>query len=106
MAKSYKLDTRSSRRAIPVPSADRPAKLHIEKIVTGLALGYRKGLKGGVWYARRHDTEGGYEFERLGIADDVADADGVKVLTRDQAYARARDWFTDGAGAAKRVYRV
>jgi integrase len=102
MAKSYKLDTRSSRKAIPAPSG----KLHIEKIVTGLALGYRKGLKGGVWYARRHDAETGYTFERVGIADDMANADGVKVFTRDQAYARAREWFTDGAGTTKKIYRV
>jgi len=105
MATKIKLDTRSSRRTIPAAK-----KLHIERIITGLALGYRRGLKGGVWFARRHEDGTRYSFEQLGIADDLADADGVRVLTRDQANAKARKWFTEvnehGAGISRRIYRV
>ena len=60
----------------------------------GLALGYRRNLKGGVWYARKHN-EGTtqYTFAELGIADDLTDADSVRVLSRDQAVQKAREWF-------------
>lgn len=105
LAKKIKLDTRSSRRTIP-----HGPKLHIERIVTGLALGYRMGLKGGVWFARRHEEGTRYTFEQLGIADDRADADGVRVLSRDQANAKAREWFTrvneEGAGIRRKAYTV
>src|SRR5258708_28095861 len=104
-AKKIKLDTRSSRRTIP-----QSPKLHIERIVKGLALGYRRGLKGGVWFGRRHEEGTRYSFEQLGIADDLADADGVRVLTRDQADAKAREWFTrvneEGAGIRRKAYTV
>jgi integrase len=91
-ALKIKLDTRTSRRTIP-----HGPKLHIEKIMKGIALGYRRNLKGGIWYARRHN-EGTlqYSFKELGIADDLTDADGVKVLTRDQAKAAAELWFKGG----------
>ncbi|HMH12104.1 MAG TPA: tyrosine-type recombinase/integrase [Edaphobacter sp.] len=104
-ARKIKLDTRSSRRTIP-----HGPKLHIERIIKGLAIGYRRGLKGGVWFARRHEEGTRYSFEQLGIADDLTDADGVRVLTRDQADAKAREWFTrvneEGAGIRRKAYTV
>jgi integrase len=59
-------------------------------------LWYRRNLKGGAWYARRHN-EGTtqYTFAEIGLADDLTDADGVRVLTRDQAAQKAREWFTE-----------
>jgi len=107
--KKISLATRSSRRTIPTPT-DGKYETHIERIVKGLALGYRRNQKGGVWFARRHEEGTRYSFEQLGLADDLADADGAKVLTRDQAVQKAREWFTEvnehGAGITKRVYTV
>jgi integrase len=101
-----RLDTHSSRRLIP-----HGKKLYIERIITGLALGYRRNLKGGVWYARRHN-EGTlqYTFAELGLADDLTDADGVRVLTRDQATQKAREWFREvnegSAGISRKPYTI
>lgn len=101
-----RLDTRSSRRTIPYSK-----KLHIERLMKGLALGYRRNIKGGVWFARKHD-EGTthYTFAEMGLADDLTDADGVRVLTRDQAAQKAREWFADAnaasAGMSRKPYTV
>ena len=46
-------------------------------ISDGLAIGYRKGAKGGTWIARHYTVEAGRRFYALGAADDVADADGA-----------------------------
>jgi integrase len=59
----------------------------------GLAIGYRRGAKGGTWIARHYAADAGRRFESLGTADDVVDADGIKVLSFDQAQAAARKWF-------------
>jgi len=83
-----KLQSRSSRRAIR-----QSPKLHITKLFTGLALGYRKGKRGGTWIARRHEQGTQYSFQPLGVSDDVADADGIRVLSFDQAQEEARNWF-------------
>jgi integrase len=85
---SPKLQTPSSRRFIK-----QTPKLHVVKIFTGLAVGYRKGKNGGSWFARRHDAGMKYTFERLGVADDLGDADGIAVLSFDQAQEAARLWF-------------
>ena len=104
-SKKIKLDSRTSRRTIP-----QGPKLHTERVIKGLALGYRKGAKGGSWFARRHEEGTRYSFEPLGIADDLADADGVRVLTRDQADAKAREWFSrvneEGSGVRRKAYTV
>lgn len=108
MSKSARarLDTRSSRRSITAGP-----KLHIERILKGLALGYRRNLKGGVWYARKHEAgTTRYTFAELGLADDLADADGVRVLNRDQAVHLAREWFRSinegAAGISRKPYTV
>lgn len=57
-----------------------------------LHLGYRKNESGGRWVARRK-LDGRYESEVIGEADDAGlRADGVHVLTYDQADAKARKW--------------
>lgn len=58
----------------------------------GLALGYRKGLKGGTWIARRHDGGTKYSFKPLGIADDAADGVGISY---DDAADKAKEWFNE-----------
>ena len=58
----------------------------------GLHVGYRRGPRGGTWYARRM-SEGGYLLTTLGAADDVTDADGVTVLNFTEASAKARAWW-------------
>ena len=89
MAKrKFNLQTRNSRKAIPLGP-----KLHPSPLMEKLALGYRKGIRGGSWFARRHEGGTKYSFESLGTADDVADAAGIEVLTYDQAKTRAEEWF-------------
>ncbi len=51
----------------------------------GLALGYRKGKNGGVWYARFALPDNKYRVESLGIADDNRDADNIEVFDYYQA---------------------
>jgi integrase len=104
--KKAKLTTQSSRRTI-----SHGKKLYIEPIIKGLALGYRRNLKGGVWYARKlNEGTKQYAFAELGLADDLTDADGVRVLTRDQAVQKAREWFSEvnegSAGITRKPYTV
>jgi integrase len=68
----------------------------------GLHLGYRK-LKGGAgkWVVRHYIGDHKYETETLdGSADDLSDADGVKILSFSQAQAKARDLMVDRAHKA------
>ena len=46
----------------------------------GLHLGYRKGLAGGQWVARRYLGKGKYLNDTFAEADDLADANGAAVL--------------------------
>jgi integrase len=78
-------------------------------IAGGLALGYRKGARGGVWMARLWEA-GHYRKATLGRADDTVratlagtesmpDSGDTKVLDFRQAQAKAQDW-------ARRLHRV
>jgi integrase len=81
--------------------ATRAARLRLKKrrepywrsISEGLAVGYRRGAKGGTWIARHYSVEHGRRFHAIGTADDVADADGAHVLSFAQAQEAARKWF-------------
>jgi len=88
--KDANLGTRNAR--FDLKMAGKP---YYRSLDPGLHLGYRKGKRGGKWLARRYDGEGDYEFHKIGIADDVQDADGVSVLTFSQAQAEARKWFQE-----------
>lgn len=57
-------------------------------LAKGLHIGYRKGARGGVWVVRRK-LPSGYVAETIGLADDVADADGKTVFDFWQAQERA-----------------
>jgi integrase len=63
-------------------------------ILQSLHLGYYRGARTGSWSARRFIGAGHYEETKLGTADDVADADGVTILSFGQAQEKARAWFT------------
>ena len=82
---------------IESPTARRRLKsgrnLHLQSLATGrVALGYQrwKGDQDGRWVLRRHIGNSKYRFETLGRADDAEPADGVYVLSYDQADAKAR----------------
>jgi integrase len=64
-------------------------------ISEGLAIGYRKGKKGGTWIARHYSAEHGRRYHSIGTADGIADADGTHVLSFAQAQEAARKWFAD-----------
>jgi len=59
----------------------------------GMAVGYRKGAKGGTWIARHYATDQGRRYEALGTSMNVADADGKYVLSFAQAQEAARKVF-------------
>ena len=87
-----KLETRESRSRL----ASR-GKPHYRLLEPGLHIGYRrlKGRKGrpgvaGTWVARHYVGGRSYVVERLGVADDFADADGTKILSFAQAQDKAR----------------
>jgi integrase len=79
-------------------------------ISKGLAVGYRKGATGGTWIAKHYSPETGRRIESLGVADDYEDADSIRVLSFDQAQAKAREWAADmsaySAGVSRKVYTV
>ncbi len=85
-----KLDTRSSRAKL---KARREP--YWRSISEGLAIGFRRGAKGGTWIARHYTPDYGRRFQALGTADDVANADGEHVLSFAQAQAAGRRWFAN-----------
>jgi len=87
--KDTNLGTRTARTNLAVLS--RP---YYRLILQGLSLGYYRGARTGTWSARRYTDEGRYEEAKLGTADDVADADGLTILSFTQAQERARLWLT------------
>ena len=87
--KDINLSTREARRRLAVRSEP-----HWRQLETGLHLGYRRIAKdkGGAWTARRRLATGRYAECRLGTSDDVGDADGVALVSFDQAQRSARAW--------------
>jgi integrase len=87
------LETRTARSRLAV--AHKP---YFRLIEPGLHLGYRKLPSGpGTWVARRYSGDGRYSVQNLRtaegeivLADDFADADGVRVLNFGQAQQAAR----------------
>lgn len=86
--RNAKIDTPSGRAKLMVRREP-----HWTVISQGVALGYRKGGKGGFWVARLRDEAGKQHYEALGAADDARDANGDDVLSFAQAQGKARDWF-------------
>lgn len=83
------LATRSARLRLAVAS-----KPYWRVIEQGLHLGYRRRATGGSWIARRRNDAGTYQECKLGLADDLQDADGKIILDFAQAQRAARHWCT------------
>lgn len=83
LVRDAKLETREARRRLPARHNPYWRSLH-----RGLAIGYRKGPRGGMWLARKLEGTR-YLKTMLGKADDHADADGGVLLDYKQAYAAA-----------------
>jgi integrase len=67
-------------------------KPYYRMIERGLHVGYRRNRTGsGVWVARHYVGEQTYQIEKLALADDLGDADGVAILDFWQAQAAARE---------------
>jgi integrase len=62
------------------------------RFARGRCIGYRRGVKGGAWYARVRLKSGQDKQRRLGAPDDDTPADGEKILTFPQALAAAEIW--------------
>lgn len=94
------LATKTSRSELP--SSDAP---EWELISPGVRLGYRSGRgtrgRGGNWLAATRRPDGTRQQVRLGLADDVAQADGHGVLSHEQAKEQARQW-AKGVAAGQR----
>lgn len=82
-----KLDSRSARAKLAM--RDSP---YWVSLAPGCALGYRKGLKGGVWLAKIV-REVLRQQMTLGPADDALDPDGVLAISYADAQSKARAWF-------------
>lgn len=79
-----RLDTRERRLRQRIRSEP-----YWRQILTGLFIGYRRLRGGGVWVARRR-VAGRYVEQRIGLADDHADADGRVVFSYSQAVRLAQ----------------
>jgi integrase len=92
--RNRKLDSRSARRAIP-----KGKTTHWVSLAPGRGIGYRKNSGSGAWVARLK-TEAFRTEEKLGDADDILDADGVQILSYEQAQEKARKWYLTATTAA------
>lgn len=86
--KDAKLDTRSARLRLKVRREP-----YWRSLSEGLAIGYRRGAKGGTWIARHYSPESGRRYQALGTVDDIVEADGEHVLNFAQAQEAGRRWF-------------
>jgi hypothetical protein len=82
------LATRSAR--LRLSARTKPYWRMIEQ---GLHVGYRRRRTGGTWIARRRTERGIYREAKLGLADDLQDANGDTVLDFSQAQRNARTWW-------------
>jgi integrase len=90
------LETRTARSRLKARG-----KPYYRVLEPGLHLGYRKPLSGtGKWVARHYIGDQKYEVETLPEADDFSDADGVKILSFQQAQVLARSRMVKRAHAA------
>jgi integrase len=90
---SKELASRTARRSLPIG-----LRIWL-RLSPGRTLGYRKGSKGGVWLARYYDA--GFRLEeKLGLADDIVDAEGTRVFDFAQAQEKARTWFLTATALA------
>ena len=100
--KDAALDSRAAREKLK-PRGE-PYYRSVER---GVHLGYRRRANAaGTWLLRSY-REGGYRADRLGIADDLSDADGVTILTYWQAVEAVRKRMAEqGRVAIESVRRL
>jgi integrase len=79
------LETRAGRAKLKARG-----KPYYKSIGQGLHLGYRKGKVEGKWVVRRYAGDQAYITDTIGTADDIADADGTRILNFWQAQEKAR----------------
>ncbi len=89
------LESRAARGRLTVRG-----KPYYRSIETGCHIGYRKGKRGGKWVVRIGTGFDEYRVKTIGIADDVSDADGVRVLDWKQAQNKARKCCNEEARKA------
>jgi integrase len=103
--KDARINTRSARTSL-----QQRKEPYWRTISKGLAVGYYKGANGGAWIAKHFNVETGRRKASLSVADDYEDADGIRVLSFDQAQAKAREWVADmsaySAGVSRKPYTV
>lgn len=87
MANEYKVHIRTGRAALK-----EQKEPYWRNVAKGLAVGYFKGANGGTWIARYFSVQTGRRKTALGLADDIGDADGVRILSFDQASIAAQVW--------------
>jgi integrase len=104
------VETREARRKLK-----RKGVPYWTRLEEGLHLGYRRQKGTGKWVVRHYlgkdvrwvyrgkEAVKSYEMKVIGVADDFTDADGVKVLTFDQAQRQARELMKRRAFAAAGV---
>jgi integrase len=91
--KDATLDSREARRRLKIRG-----KPYYRALDRSIHLGYRR-LAGGVagtWCVRLYAGKQTYRVEKIGMADDVSDADGTVVLDFYQAQAKAREHVMAG----------
>ena len=100
----YNIMSRTARAALPVRTgtANKP---YWRTIAGPIAIGWQApaaadATTGGRWYARKSFGGGQYSTQVIGIADDIATADGGRVLSFEQAVAAAQAKFSDDRTAA------
>jgi integrase len=98
-------------RRIESPSARRRLRHrrqpYWQSLENKVHLGYRcwkrKRRDDGEWLLRRYVGDGRYRVEAIGRADDVARADGTRVLSYEQAKAKARAMIGAVGGRSERL---
>ncbi len=80
-----KLETRTARLKLK-----ERGKPYYRSIGPEIHLGYRKGSDARRWVARTYIGDGAYSVKVIGDADDLMDADGISILSFDQAQDKAR----------------
>jgi integrase len=103
-----KLDTSTRREKLKLR-----AEPYWVPVSEGCSLGYKKKRRNGIWLVRRYHRHARPSSRqiRLGLADDAADADGIRVLTYHHALNLAKRWCADEmariqGGQPRSTYRV
>ncbi len=87
LTKDSRIDTREARARLKQRQQPYRRQIH-----PGLAIGYRKGKRGGVWVVRKLISKDQYTFDRLSFADDHQNANDVDVLSYAQAHRKALEF--------------